>query len=94
MPKVISPKSHVLLIGGAGYVGSHMVRNLLNRGVTPVVFDNLSSGFRRFIPKGVPFVKGDLRHIPDTRKVFKKFKIELSFSFLIRSNLLNLEKRL
>lgn len=73
--------SRVLLIGGAGYVGSHMLRNLLARGITPVVFDNLSSGFRQFIPRGVPFVKGDLRQIADIRKVFKKFKIDRVMHF-------------
>ncbi|MCB9757097.1 MAG: UDP-glucose 4-epimerase GalE [Candidatus Omnitrophica bacterium] len=81
MSETNSLGSRVLLIGGAGYVGSHMLRNLLTCGITPIVFDNLSSGFRRFIPKGVPFVKGDLRQLADIRKVLKKFKIDCILHF-------------
>lgn len=81
MSEAISLRSRVLLVGGAGYVGSHMLRGLLDRGIMPVVFDNLSSGFRQFIPRGVPFVKGDLRQIADIRKVFKKFKIDCVMHF-------------
>ncbi len=73
--------SNVLLIGGAGYIGSHMLRNLLTRGITPVVFDNLSSGFRQFIPRGVPFYKGDLREENDIARVFEKYKISKVMHF-------------
>ncbi len=78
----VSPKnSNVLLIGGAGYIGSHMLRNLLANGMTPVVFDNLSSGFRDFIPRGVPFCKGDLRKESDITRVFEKYKISKVMHF-------------
>lgn len=49
----------VLVTGGAGYIGSHMVLELLGRGETPVVLDNLSTGFRSAVPDGVAFVEGD-----------------------------------
>lgn len=41
-----------LILGGAGYIGSHMVKRLLEKGETPVVVDNLVTGHRqRLIPK-------------------------------------------
>ena len=51
---------NVLVTGGAGYIGGHMVLALLDAGHKPVVFDNLSTGFRWSIPDGVPLVVGDI----------------------------------
>lgn len=50
----------VLVTGGAGYIGSHMVWELLDNGIDLVVIDNLTTGFRAAVPAGVPFVKGDI----------------------------------
>lgn len=50
----------VLVVGGAGYIGSHMVRSLLEAGNEVTVFDNLSTGHRNMVPKKVKFIKGDL----------------------------------
>ncbi|RME94379.1 MAG: UDP-glucose 4-epimerase, partial [Alphaproteobacteria bacterium] len=49
----------VLVTGGAGYIGSHMVLELLDSGEDVVVLDNLSTGFRWAVPSHVPFVEGD-----------------------------------
>ena len=49
----------VLVTGGAGYIGSHMVLELLDAGEKPVVLDDLSTGFRWAVPEGVPLVVGD-----------------------------------
>jgi UDP-glucose 4-epimerase len=48
----------VLITGGAGYIGSHMVHELADAGEQVVVLDNLSTGFRFLIPASVPFVSG------------------------------------
>jgi UDP-arabinose 4-epimerase len=50
----------VLVVGGAGYVGSHVCKALAQRGVVPVVFDNFTTGHRRFVRWG-PSVEGDVR---------------------------------
>ncbi|GGS42871.1 UDP-glucose 4-epimerase GalE [Deinococcus knuensis] len=50
----------ILVVGGAGYIGSHTVRQLIRAGHTPVVFDNLSSGHAEALPAEVPLVRGDL----------------------------------
>jgi UDP-glucose 4-epimerase len=48
----------ILVTGGAGYIGSHMVHALVDAGESVVVLDNLSTGFRFLIPCTVPFVTG------------------------------------
>lgn len=74
-------KSKILVTGGAGYIGSCMVRKLLEKKYIPVVFDNLSTGYRRFVPKNVSFVKGDLRNFKDIRATFKRHKIDSVMHF-------------
>lgn len=49
----------VLVTGGAGYIGSHMVFALLDRSERPVVIDNLSTGRREQIGQGTVFTQGD-----------------------------------
>ena len=48
----------ILVTGGAGYIGSHMVHELNDAGEPVVVLDNLSTGFRFLLPGKVPFVAG------------------------------------
>ena len=49
-----------LVTGGAGYIGSHIVRSLDAAGLEPVVIDDLSTGHEDFVPRGVPFVRGTI----------------------------------
>jgi UDP-glucose 4-epimerase len=50
----------ILVSGGAGYIGSHMVLELLDRNETVIVLDDLSTGFWSAVPPEVTFVKGDM----------------------------------
>src|SRR5258708_33450468 len=49
----------ILVTGGAGYIGSHMVHALVESGERVVVLDNLSTGFKWAIPKGAELVIGE-----------------------------------
>ncbi|MET1006086.1 MAG: UDP-glucose 4-epimerase GalE [Propionibacteriaceae bacterium] len=49
-----------LVTGGAGYIGSHVVRALAEEGMDCVVIDDLSSGHRQFVPDSVPFIQASL----------------------------------
>jgi len=55
----------ILVVGGAGYIGSHAARALNRHGCEPVVYDNLSTG-HDFLAKGLEFVQGD---ISDSKKL-------------------------
>lgn len=50
----------VLVTGGAGYIGCHMVHALVEAGESVVVIDNLSTGFSTYLPEGVPLFIGDV----------------------------------
>lgn len=51
---------HILVIGGAGYIGSHVVKALLNRGMEVTVFDNLSTGTKLNLFENAGFIQGDI----------------------------------
>jgi UDP-glucose 4-epimerase len=57
--------TNILVVGGAGYIGSHTCLDLYNQGYTPVVFDNLTNGHPEFVRWG-PIEKGDVR---DRRRI-------------------------
>lgn len=71
---------NILVIGGAGYIGSHMVRMLAKQGYNPVVFDNLSKGHREAVAN-YPFELGDLGDKTRLTEVFKKYGIEAVMHF-------------
>lgn len=64
----------VLVTGGAGFIGSHIVHQLQRLGYVPAVLDDLSSGERANIPDGVPFYEVDIRNAATTRQAFEDFR--------------------
>ena len=70
----------ILIVGGAGYIGSHINKELTKQGFKTVVFDNLSSGKKELVKWG-EFFEGDLGNIESIREVFKKYPIEAVLHF-------------
>ncbi len=71
---------NILVIGGAGYIGSHTVKMLAEKGYNPVVFDNLSKGHREAVAN-YPFELGDLGDKAPLAEVFKKHHIDAVMHF-------------
>ncbi|KAA1175404.1 UDP-glucose 4-epimerase GalE [Rhizobium tropici] len=63
----------VLVVGGAGYIGSHTCLDLANKGFQPVVYDNFSNGHREFVKWG-PAEEGDIRDRARLDEVLAKHK--------------------
>lgn len=66
----------VLVTGGAGYVGSFVVAELVDRGASLVVMDDLSTGHRASVPSGVPFVEGDIGDRALLEKTLRDHRVE------------------
>ncbi len=72
---------NVLVVGGAGYIGSHCVRQLVAAGHRPVVLDNLVYGHRAAVAPGIPLHVGDLGDETFVGKVLREERIELVMHF-------------
>lgn len=70
----------LLVVGGAGYIGSHTAKLLVKSGYEVVVFDNLSMGHERLAKYG-KLIVGDLANIADISRVFEEYKIDAVFHF-------------
>jgi UDP-glucose 4-epimerase len=77
-------KPAILVIGGAGYIGSHMVLDLLRADYPVVTLDNLSRGHRELVPGG-NFVAGDMGNPDDLKKVFSGFPLKAVMHFAAHS---------
>ncbi|GAK29991.1 UDP-glucose 4-epimerase [Weissella oryzae SG25] len=74
-----------LVLGGAGYIGSHMVDLLLQEKRDVVVVDNLLTGHRKAVPAGVPFYEVDIRDKAAMREVFATEHIDQVVHFAASS---------
>lgn len=70
----------ILIVGGAGYIGSHLNKEISKKGYETVVFDNLSYGHKDFVKWGA-FEQGDLGNIEEIKEVFKKYNVEAVMHF-------------
>jgi UDP-glucose 4-epimerase len=71
----------ILVTGGAGYIGSHMVHALLDAGERVVVLDNLSTGFKRAVATGVPLVVGDTGDQALVKRIIAEHDIDAIIHF-------------
>lgn len=71
----------VLVTGGAGFIGSHMVLELLDAGEDVIVLDNLSTGFRWAVPDGAKFIEGDVGNHDLVGELLRSNSIDAIFHF-------------
>ena len=71
----------ILVTGGSGYIGSVVVRRLLERGCEVVVFDNLERGHRCNVPSEARLIVGDLRNIEDIRSAMTEVRPDAVIHF-------------
>jgi UDP-glucose 4-epimerase len=71
----------ILVTGGAGYIGSHLVHELEDAGEAVVVLDNLSTGFRFLVPSSVPFVSGSTGDRDLVKKVVAEHRVDSILHF-------------
>jgi len=71
----------ILVTGGAGYIGSHMVYELADAGERVVVLDNLSTGFDWAVAKGVPLVVGDTGDQDLVAQLIREHKVDSIIHF-------------
>jgi len=72
---------NVLVVGGAGYIGSHCCRQLLAAGHRPVVLDNLVYGHRAAVAPGIPLHEADLGDEAAVGRILREEKIEAVMHF-------------
>ncbi len=75
----------VLVLGGAGYIGSHTVYALINQGYDVVIADNLETGYRSALHKDAKFYEGDIRNREFVDEVFDNEEIEAVIHFAANS---------
>lgn len=76
--------TNVLVTGGAGYIGSHTCRALAEAGHQPVVLDNLSTGYRRFVRWG-PLIEGDIADHELVSNALEEYEIGAVFHFAAKA---------
>ena len=77
--------SSILVLGGAGYIGSHTVYELIAAGENVVVVDNLETGFRKAVHQDAKFYQGDIRDKAFIDSVFEKEEIDGVIHFAANS---------
>ena len=70
----------ILVVGGAGYIGSHMVQDLLRAGYEVVTLDNLCRGHRELVPGGI-FLEGDLGDAALLDQIFSRHSVTAVMHF-------------
>ena len=71
----------ILVLGGAGYIGSHTALELVRAGEDVIVADNLVTGHREAIPAGAKFYQGDLHDFAFLDNLFQQEKIDAVIHF-------------
>jgi len=85
--------SNILVTGGAGYIGSHIVELLVKSRNKIYIYDNLTTGFRKLINKKAIFIKGDIKNKKKISNVIKKNNIDCIIHLAAYLNISEAEKK-
>ncbi len=85
--------SNILITGGAGYIGSHIVELLVKSRNKIFIYDNLVTGSRKLINKKATFIKGDIKNKKKISNVIKKNKIDCIIHLAAYLNISEAEKK-
>lgn len=78
---MLPDKRKILVTGGAGYIGAHTARKLIESGCNVVVIDNLTTGKQSYVPEQAVFVKGDFADEQLLNKIFTDHRIDAVMHF-------------
>ena len=84
--------NNILVTGGAGYIGSHIVEQLVETKDKIIIIDNLETGYKKLINKKAIFVKGDIKNLGQLSKLFYKYKINSVIHLAAYLNISEAEK--
>ena len=85
--------SNILITGGAGYIGSHIVELLVKSKNKIFIYDNLVTGSRKLINKKATFIKGDIKNKKKISNVIKKNNIDCIIHLAAYLNISEAEKK-
>jgi UDP-glucose 4-epimerase len=77
--------ANILVTGGAGYIGSVCCAQLIKNGHSPVVVDDLSTGFKEAVPEGVPFYQADIRDQERIGEILAENPVDVVFHFAAKA---------
>ena len=66
---------NILITGGAGYIGSHIVEQLINSKNKIIIFDNLETGHKRLINRKAVFIKDDIKNRKILNLIIKNIRL-------------------
>ncbi|MBU3804645.1 MAG: UDP-glucose 4-epimerase GalE [Candidatus Cellulosilyticum pullistercoris] len=75
----------IIVVGGAGYIGSHAVKQLIENGDEVIVIDSLETGHRESVPQNIPFYQVDIRNKEALKAVFEKETVDGVIHFAANS---------
>ena len=83
---------NILISGGAGYIGSHIAEQLINKKYNVTILDNLKTGYKRLINKKANFIKGDINNKKLVNNIFKRYNIQTIIHLAAYLNVSEAEK--
>ena len=73
MKKIKKKTNNILITGGAGYIGSHIVEQLVKISSSIIILDNLVTGYKKLINKKAKFINGDVKDKVKLKKIINQY---------------------